>query len=74
MKASLSTSIASAGSGASERGKDPLGVARGAGGPAPSYRQIWMADGVSVAGPDIFSATADGGGSSEQVSSRPGAE
>lgn len=29
----------------------------------PSYRQIWMADGASVAGPDILSATVDGSGS-----------
>jgi hypothetical protein len=27
-----------------------------------SYRQIWMAAGVSVVGPDILAATADDGG------------
>lgn len=53
---SLSASTASAGSGASERGR--VGLAR----KPPSYRQIWMAAGVSVVGPDILAATAGGGG------------
>lgn len=48
-------SIATAGSGASER--ERVGLAR-----RPlSYRQIWMAAGVSVVGPDILAATAGGG-------------
>lgn len=49
-------SIASAGSGASER--ERVGLARR----PPSYRQIWMAAGVSVVGPDILAATVGGGG------------
>lgn len=28
----------------------------------PSYRQIWMADGVSAAGPDMLAAAAAAGG------------
>lgn len=55
--ASLRASIPSAGPGPSEReGKGRLGR-------PPSYRQIWMADGVSVPGSDIASATAEDGGS-----------
>lgn len=54
--ASLRASIASAGPGPREQaGKGRLGR-------PPSYRQIWMADGVSVPGSDI-SATAEDGGS-----------
>ena len=46
------------GGGDSQSGDFPEGKARGRWGFAarPSYRQIWMADGVSAAGPDIVAA------------------
>lgn len=39
----------------------------------PSYRQIWMADGVSPVGPDMLAAAA-GGFRRAQVSGRPRGE
>lgn len=71
------------GGGIRGRGRRGRGGAGGGGRAPPSYRQIWMADGVSAAGPDMLAAAAaakateaaaGGGGSRAQVSGGPGAE